>query len=73
MNIQTQHLGEVIADLLDDHVAVCNDDGFSMFCVDDEAVEGLSIAGTRALKGDYSTLLVELTNGQLFRIQILAR
>lgn len=78
MSIQTSHIGMMIVDLINDHSAACEGDELPAFAhAQDDAhpVPGGSFetCEAEAPEGDYSNILIELDNGQKFRVQVFAR
>lgn len=70
--IETGALGALIEVLLGNYAETCQQGGDEAICSDDGSSTA-DIACISLPEGDASNLLIELSNGQRFRIQVYAR
>lgn len=70
--IETSALGALIENLLGNYADTCQQCGDEALCSEDGSTVA-DIADISLPEGDASNLLVELSNGQRFRVQVYAR
>jgi hypothetical protein len=72
-HITTETLGQLVCNLLSQHIEACNNAGDGVFCDATDLDDAPGIECIDMPEGDASNLYIELSNGQRFRVQIYAR